>query len=240
MSTTTTRPAIVELTQVRKTYVMGAVQVHALKGVDISIKEGEYVAIMGSSGSGKSTLLNMLGCLDRPSSGTYLLGGEDVSQMDDDQLSAIRNRRIGFVFQAYNLLQQLTVMENIEVPLIYQDWHPADSQERARELAEKVGLSDRLDHRPKELSGGQQQRVAMARSLATDPLILLADEPTGNLDSKTELEILDLLDGLNADGKTIIMVTHDDHVAERAHRIIRLKDGEIHRIDHNRQPSFAS
>ncbi len=218
---------IVCLEDVVKTYVIGDVEVHALQGISLSIAEGDYVAIMGTSGSGKSTLLNLLGCLDRPTSGRYLLGGSDVSQMNDDQLSAIRNQRIGFVFQSYNLLQQLTVLENIEVPLIYQDCHPRKSRERALMLADRVSLNDRLHHRPRELSGGQQQRVAIARSLATDPLIILADEPTGNLDSKTEQEILDLIDQLNDEGKTIIMVTHDDHVAERAQRVVRLKDGVV-------------
>jgi len=225
---------IVVLEQLRKIYHMGHVEVPALGGVSLTIGRGEHVAIMGPSGSGKSTLLNLLGCLDRPTDGRYLLGGEDVSTMSDDQLSAVRSRRIGFIFQSYNLLQQLSVLENIEVPLVYQDRPPHESHARCRALAERVGLADRLHHRPTELSGGQQQRVAIARALAADPLIILADEPTGNLDSKTECEILDLLDELNAEGKTIIMVTHDDHVAARSHRIFRLRDGLIHSITENR------
>lgn len=224
---------IVELKDVRKIYHLGPVDVAALSGVDMTIVEGEYVAIMGPSGSGKSTLLNLLGCLDRPSSGAYLLGGEDVSGMTDDELSAVRNLRIGFVFQSYNLLPQLTVLENIQVPLLYHDHPIHHHHERCLKLAGKVGLEDRLHHRPTELSGGQQQRVAMARALVTNPLMILADEPTGNLDSKTETEILDLIDELNAEGKTIVMVTHDDHVAARAHRVIRLRDGAVDRIDHN-------
>jgi putative ABC transport system ATP-binding protein len=225
---------IVVLDRLRKIYRMGPVEVPALGGVSLSIARGEHVAIMGPSGSGKSTLLNLLGCLDRPTDGRYLLGGQDVSGMDDDELSAVRSRSIGFVFQSYNLLQQLTVLENIEVPLVYQDRPPHESLARCRALAERVGLADRLHHRPTELSGGQQQRVAIARALAADPLIILADEPTGNLDSRTEGEILDLLDELNAEGKTIIMVTHDDHVAARSHRIFRLRDGLVHTITENR------
>lgn len=226
-----TADTIVALEDVRKIYQIGPIEVQALRGIDLRISKGEYVAIMGPSGSGKSTMLNLLGCLDRPSTGRYLLGQDDVSTLNDDRLSEIRNRRIGFVFQAYNLLQQLTVLENIEVPLVYQGCAPDEGRQRSLAMADRVGLADRVHHRPRELSGGQQQRVAMARALVTDPLIILADEPTGNLDSKTEAEILDLIDELNTgEGKTIIMVTHDDHVAERAHRIIRLKDGLIDSI----------
>jgi len=221
--------ATVELHDVRKTYRMGLVEVHALRGIDLSIESGEYVAIMGASGSGKSTLLNLLGCLDRPSAGMYRLGGEDISAMSDDALSDIRSRRIGFIFQSYNLIAQLSVIENIEVPLYYQGWRERDSVERATTLAEMVGLAERLTHRPSELSGGQQQRVAIARSLANDPLILLADEPTGNLDSATGRDIMHLLDRLHADGKTIIMVTHDADVGQYAERIIHLADGRIDR-----------
>ena len=222
--------AIVELRELRKRYQMGPVEVLALRGVSLSVAPGEFVAIMGSSGSGKSTLLNLLGCLDRPTSGQYLLGGDDVSDMPDDELSDVRSRRIGFVFQSYNLIEQLTVLENIAVPLFYQGLPPAESNDRCSLLAERVGLGDRLHHRPKELSGGQQQRVAIARALANDPLMILADEPTGNLDSKTEGEVLDLLDELHRGGKTIVLVTHDDHVAERAQRVIILRDGLIHKI----------
>jgi putative ABC transport system ATP-binding protein len=206
---------------------MGMIEVPALRGIDAAFRPGEYVAIMGPSGSGKSTFLNLIGCLDTPTSGTYLLGGEDVSTLSDDELSAIRSERLGFIFQSYNLIQQLTVVENIEVPLYYQGWSEADSYDRAVELAERVGLGHRLDHRPNELSGGQSQRVAIARAMANDPLIILADEPTGNLDSKTGLEILDLLDELNAAGKTIVIVTHDENVAERATRQVIFGDGRI-------------
>jgi len=219
---------IVELENIYKIYTMGDTEVRALDGVSLSFEQGEYAAIMGPSGSGKSTLLNVLGCLDRPTTGRYFLGGQDVSKMNDDELSAIRSRRLGFIFQSYNLIPQLSVLENIEVPLYYQGLAEAESKQRATELAEMVGLKDRLHHRPPELSGGQQQRAAIARSLANEPLMLLADEPTGNLDSHTEAEILELMDKLNADGKTILIVTHDDHVAGRASRTIRMKDGCVH------------
>jgi len=206
---------------------MGSVEIHALCGLNLRIEEREYVAVMGPSGSGKSTLLNVLGCLDRPTKGTYFLGGEDVSALSDDELSEIRSRRIGFIFQSYNLIPQLTVMDNIELPLFYQGWSEEASRERAREMAERVGLGDRLTHRPTELSGGQQQRVAIARALAPDPLILLADEPTGNLDSATGQEIMSLLDDLKRQGRNIIVVTHDESVASHAERVIRLADGHV-------------
>ena len=220
---------IIRIEEVRKVYQLGSVQVEALRGVSIDFARGSYWAIMGSSGSGKSTLLNLIGCLDRPTTGRYFLGGDDVSSLDDDLLSEIRGQRIGFIFQSYNLIDQLTVLENIHVPLFYQGQDSHDSFARCAELAARVGLADRVDHRPSELSGGQQQRVAIARSLANDPLVILADEPTGNLDSKTEDEVLELIDELHASGKTIIMVTHDDHVAERAQFVLHLKDGLIHR-----------
>lgn len=223
-----------------KTYVLGAENiVRALRGVDLQVTRGEYIAIMGPSGSGKSTMLNLLGCLDRPTGGQYSLGEEDVSQMSDDALSEVRGRRIGFIFQSYNLIAQLTVLENIQVPLVYQGVDLRDYHDRCLDLARMVGLSDRLDHRPNQLSGGQQQRVAVARSLVNDPLIVLADEPTGNLDSKTGAEVLELLDRLNADGKTIILVTHDDHVAVHAHRVIHMKDGLIDREVVNRDLAAA-
>jgi putative ABC transport system ATP-binding protein len=218
---------IVQFDNVRRTYQMGGVTVEALKGVSFSVMPGEFISIMGPSGCGKSTLLNLLGCLDRPSSGRYLLGGDDVSRMEDDDLSTIRGARLGFIFQSYNLIQQLTVVENIEVPLYYQDVDEETSRAKAVELAAMVGLADRIDHKPFELSGGQQQRVAIARSLVNDPLVLLADEPTGNLDSKSGTEILQLFDKLHASGKTLILVTHDDDVAQRAQRNIRLRDGHI-------------
>jgi len=209
----------------RKEYHLGGEIVRALRGVSLDIPEGDYVAIMGPSGSGKSTMLNLLGCLDRPSGGSYFLGPDDVAQMSDDQLSEIRATRIGFVFQSYNLIQQLTVLENIEVPLYYQGRLDARDRRRCHELAALVGLGERLQHRPAQLSGGQQQRAAIARSLVNDPRFILADEPTGNLDSVTTGEILSLLDKLNRDGKTIIMVTHEDEVARHSRRIVRLRDG---------------
>jgi putative ABC transport system ATP-binding protein len=223
----TDRLPIVRLEDVRKRYQMGLVTVEALRGLSLEIYPGEYLSIMGPSGCGKSTLLNLLGCLDRPTEGRYLLGGEDVSQMDDDSLSSIRGRRLGFVFQSYNLIQQLSVVENIEVPLYYQNWSEEKSRQVAIELATRVGLEERLDHKPFELSGGQQQRVAIARALASNPLVILADEATGNLDSTSGKEILDLFDELNRQGKTFIMVTHDEDTARRASRAIRLRDGKL-------------
>ena len=208
-------------------YVMDGETVRALRGVSLDIPEGDYVAIMGPSGSGKSTLLNLLGCLDRPTAGHLFLGEDDVSQLDDDQLSEIRAKRIGFVFQSYNLIPQLTVLENIEVPVFYQGHGTKSDRRRSRELAEMVGLGDRLGHRPTQLSGGQQQRVAVARSLINDPYFILADEPTGNLDSATSEEILGLLTDLNDRGKTIIIVTHESEVGNRTKRIIRLRDGTV-------------
>jgi putative ABC transport system ATP-binding protein len=206
---------------------MGEVRVEALRGVSFTVGPADYISIMGPSGCGKSTLLNLLGCLDRPSSGRYLLGGEDVSGMEDDALSSVRGSRLGFVFQSYNLIQQLTVLENIEIPLYYQGRSEEESRTRARELACRVGLESRLDHKPFELSGGQQQRVAIARALVNDPLLILADEPTGNLDSVSGTEILRLFDELNQQGKTLIMVTHDTTISGRAKRTIRLRDGSI-------------
>jgi putative ABC transport system ATP-binding protein len=229
---------IVRLLDVRKQYVMGshgrgnasqAVVVHALRGVSLTFMQGEYVAIMGASGSGKSTMLNLLGCLDKPSSGQYLLGDNNVSTMGDDDLSGIRSRYIGFIFQSYNLIQQYTVYENIQLPLTYQGTGEVSEEDHARtlELARLVGLAERLDHRPNQLSGGQQQRVAIARSLVNDPYIILADEATGNLDSVTAGEIMDMLGKLNDAGKTIIMVTHEDDIAQHAKRVIRMRDGHV-------------
>lgn len=220
---------IIRLERLEKTYDLGAIQVHALRGVSLDIEAGSYVAIMGPSGSGKSTMLNVLGCLDRPTAGRYYLGGEDVSQMDDDQLSAVRGKRLGFIFQSYNLIEQLTVIENIHVPLFYQGRDLSECYDHCVRLAEMVGLGHRLHHRPKELSGGQQQRVAIARSLANEPLMILADEPTGNLDSTTGAEILNLLDRLNEQGTTIVLVTHGEEVAARAHRVLHMKDGLVDR-----------
>jgi len=218
---------IVQFDQVCKFYQMGLVTVEALRGVSFDIHAGEYVSIMGPSGCGKSTLLNLLGCLDRPTSGQYRLGGDDVSQMNDDTLSAVRGARLGFIFQSYNLIQQLTVVENIEVPLYYQGRPEEESRALAARYAERVGLGNRLTHKPFELSGGQQQRVAIARALVNDPVVILADEPTGNLDSISGVEILKIFDDLHEQGKTIILVTHDENVSRHARRSIRLRDGEV-------------
>lgn len=219
-----------EVIDLQKHYDLGAVVVKALRGVSIAFPHGDFVAIMGSSGSGKSTLLNLLGALDRPTLGDYIIGGRNVAQMTDDELSGIRNEMIGFIFQSYNLIPQYTVLENIEVPLHYRQGYPpisTEDRDRINYLAELVGLSDRMGHRPFQLSGGQQQRVAIARSLANDPQIILADEPTGNLDSATEEEIMDVLLKLNSEGRTIVMVTHEPAVAELAKRQIYMKDGVV-------------
>ncbi|MBI3849592.1 MAG: ABC transporter ATP-binding protein [Verrucomicrobia bacterium] len=218
---------IVHFDNVRKTYQMGLITVEALRGVSLDIQAGEYISIMGPSGCGKSTMLNLLGCLDRPTSGRYLLGNQDVSQLDDDALSTVRGARLGFIFQSYNLIQQLTVLENIEIPLYYQGRPEDESRTLAKKFATLVGLEDRTNHKPFELSGGQQQRVAIARALANEPLIILADEPTGNLDSASGVEILKIFDDLHAQGKTIILVTHDGNISRHAARAIRLRDGEI-------------
>lgn len=218
---------IVELRDVWKTYQMGEVLVHALRGVSFAIHPGQMVAIMGPSGSGKSTILNLLGCLDRPTSGQYLLGGRDVSDLSDNELSEVRASRLGFVFQSYNLIPQLNVTDNIEIPLYYLGLSEHESYERAVDLAEQVGLGHRINHLPTELSGGQQQRVSIARALASDPLLLLADEPTGNLDTTTGGEILDLLKDLNDRGTTLVVVTHDPNVAELCEDILHLVDGKL-------------
>ena len=218
---------IVELKSAVKEYVNGALRVTALRGIDLRIDRGEYAVIMGASGSGKSTMLNLLGCLDHLTAGTYLLGGEDISNLDDDELSEIRSKRLGFIFQSYNLIPQLNVLENIEVPLFYQGVPESQARGTAERLARRMGLAKRLKHKPMELSGGQQQRVAIARSLVCEPILMLADEPTGNLDSKTGHEILELIDELHDEGKTIVMVTHDDALAHRAQRIVRFLDGKI-------------
>jgi putative ABC transport system ATP-binding protein len=216
---------IIELRDVRKTYRMGDTDSHVLQGVSLSIYPGEYVCIMGPSGCGKSTMLNVLGCLDQPTSGSYLLGGQDVSHLEDDELSSARCRNLGFIFQSYNLIQQLSVLENIEVPLYYKGVSESESRVIAERLANQVGLGHRLNHKPTELSGGQQQRVAIARSLANDPLVILADEATGNLDSKSGTEILNIFDDLNRAGKTLVFVTHDERMVQRCSRVIRLRDG---------------
>lgn len=249
MITSSGKP-IVRLVELKKTYVMGhvatrggpstTVTVHALRGVTLNVMPGEYVALMGASGSGKSTMLNLLGCLDRPTSGEYHLGMQDVARLNDDELSEVRSRYIGFIFQSYNLIQQYTVLENIELPLTYQGSGQVTEDERARtyELAGMVGLSDRLTHRPSQLSGGQQQRVAIARSLINDPYIILADEATGNLDSATSEEIMTMLGKLNDAGKTIIMVTHEPDIALHAKRIITMRDGRI--IEDTPSPRMAA
>ena len=211
-----------------KDYHLESVVVPALRGITLTFDQGDFVALMGPSGSGKSTLLNLLGCLDRPTAGQYFLGDDDVSRMSDDQLSEVRSRYVGFIFQSYNLLAQYTVVENIEVPLLYQGLHiDALTRRRCIDLAELVGLGDRLEHRPMQLSGGQQQRVAIARALVNDPHVILADEPTGNLDSKTSDEIMALLTELNGAGKTIIMVTHENDIAAWAQRVVRMRDGHV-------------
>src|SRR5262245_11646152 len=221
-------PAIVRIVDLVKDYYMGTVTVQALRGVNLSFDEGDFIALMGPSGSGKSTLLNVLGCLDRPTSGRYFLGEVDVSEMTDDQLSEVRSTYLGFIFQSYNLLPQYTVVENIELPLLYQGIRLDDAtKERCIALAEMVGLGDRLDHRPLQLSGGQQQRVAIARSLVNDPHLILGDEPTGNLDSRTSTEIMEMLRDLNRSDKTIIMVTHENDIAAWARRNVRLRDGRV-------------
>jgi putative ABC transport system ATP-binding protein len=221
-------PPVVRIEHLSKDYFLESVVVRALRGVSLTVNQGDFVALMGPSGSGKSTLLNLLGCLDRPTDGSYILGEDDISYLADDQLSEIRSKYLGFIFQSYNLLPQYTVVENIEVPLLYQGCRINEkTRQRCIQLAELVGLGDRLDHRPMQLSGGQQQRVAIARALVNDPHVILADEPTGNLDSKTSDEIMQMLIRLNEAGKTIIMVTHENDIAAWAKRVIRMRDGRI-------------
>jgi putative ABC transport system ATP-binding protein len=230
------RDTIIQTEDLSKVYGMGISEVRALDEVTLQITENEFVAVMGPSGSGKSTLMNILGCLDRPTSGSYYLAGEDVSHLNKTQLALIRNQRIGFVFQSYNLLANTTALDNVVLPMLYtRDKNLSDSQqvEMALEALDAVGLSDRVDHKPQELSGGQMQRVAIARALVNDPVLILADEPTGNLDTKSGSEIMELLRNLHADGSTIVMVTHDDEIAEFAQRSIRFRDGKIETDKHN-------
>ena len=212
-----------------KTYVMGSEEIHALRGVSINIEPGEYVAIMGPSGSGKSTLMNLVGCLDTPTKGSYMLNGKEVAAMNDDELARIRNEEIGFVFQTFNLLPRATALHNVELPLVYAGISAKDRQERARQALEKVELTSRASHRPNELSGGQRQRVAIARALVNNPSILLADEPTGNLDSKTGVEIMAVFERLHTTGNTIVLVTHEADIASHAHRVIHIRDGQVER-----------
>jgi len=221
--------ALIETRDLWKTYQMGSEEIHALRGVSIVIEKGEYVAIMGPSGSGKSTLMNLIGCLDTPSQGSYLLNGKQVSQMNDDELARIRNEEIGFVFQTFNLLPRATALHNVELPLVYAGVSGKRRLERARGALEKVELLDRQTHRPNQLSGGQRQRVAIARALVNDPSILLADEPTGNLDSKTGIEIMGVFEKLHAAGNTVVLVTHEADIAAYAHRAIHIRDGQVER-----------
>jgi putative ABC transport system ATP-binding protein len=218
---------IIELEEIKKSYYLGKQELKVLKGISLEIFKKEYVALMGPSGSGKSTLMNILGCLDSPTSGKYILNGEDVSKMEDDGLADVRNKEIGFVFQQFNLLPRLTAAENVALPLIYNGTSRKVRTELALEMLQRVGLADRSHHKPNELSGGQNQRVAIARALVNNPSIILADEPTGNLDSKTSLEIMHIFDKIQEEGNTVILVTHEEDIAEHAHRIIRLKDGII-------------
>ncbi len=221
-----------------KTYVMGEQEVHALRGVNLRIRRNEYVAIMGPSGSGKSTLMNLIGCLDSPSQGTYCLNGHDVSRLSDDELARIRNKEIGFVFQTFNLLARATALHNVELPLIYNGTSAAARIERAKSVLESVGLGTRMEHKPNEMSGGQRQRVAIARALVNSPSIILADEPTGNLDSKTGVEIMALFEDLHREGNTIVLVTHEPDIAEHAHRVVTIRDGVI--ASDNPSPRFAA
>ena len=227
---------MISLDKIVKNYYIGSITVEALRSVDIKIKRNEYVAIMGPSGSGKSTLMNLVGALDTPTSGEYVLNGTDVSKMDDNRLAEIRNQEIGFIFQTFNLLPRYTALENVMLPLVYAGVPKSERVEKATTTLTEVGLADRMDHKPNELSGGQRQRVAVARALVNDPSIILADEPTGNLDSKTSMDIMKLFGDIHDRGNTIILVTHEESIARYAHRIIRLLDGEIDKIEINKNP----
>ncbi|WP_378183632.1 ABC transporter ATP-binding protein [Aquimarina sp. SS2-1] len=225
---------VIEIKGIIRNFQLGQETVYVLKGIDLEIKRGDYIAIMGPSGSGKSTLMNLLGCLDTPTDGTYNLNGNDVSKMTDDELAEIRNKEIGFVFQTFNLLPRTTALDNVALPMVYAGTSKKDRTARAEEVLADVGLADRMDHKPNQLSGGQRQRVAVGRALVNKPSIILADEPTGNLDSKTSLEIMQLFDDIHAAGNTVILVTHEEEVAAHAHRVIRLRDGMIESDTRNR------
>ena len=218
---------LIKISDIKRDFILGNETIYVLKGIDLQINKGEYVALMGPSGSGKSTLMNILGCLDTPTSGTYILNGKDVSQMHDDDLAEVRNKEIGFVFQTFNLLPRTTALDNVALPMIYAGYPKSERNKRATEVLTQVGLDDRMDHQPNQLSGGQRQRVAVARALVNKPSIILADEPTGNLDSKTSVEIMKLFGDIHASGNTVILVTHEEDIAKYTHRIIRLRDGII-------------
>ena len=225
--------SLIKITNIKRNFELGNEIVYVLKGIDIVINKGEYVALMGPSGSGKSTLMNLLGCLDTPTSGNYILNGKDVSLMKDDELAEIRNKEIGFVFQTFNLLPRTTALDNVALPMIYAGYSKVERSARAKEVLEQVNLADRMDHQPNQLSGGQRQRVAIARALVNKPSIILADEPTGNLDSKTSVEIMNLFNEIHKNGNTVILVTHEEDIAAYAHRIIRLRDGLIESDNQN-------
>jgi putative ABC transport system ATP-binding protein len=233
-------PVIIEMKNITKTYIVGLEEVHALRGISLQVRKNEYIAVMGPSGSGKSTLMNIIGCLDTPTTGIYLFNGINVSDMDDNELARIRNKEIGFVFQTFNLIARSNALHNVELPLIYANVPANERKERARLALESVGLGDRIHHKPNELSGGQRQRVAIARALVNNPSIILADEPTGNLDSKTGEEIMQLFEELHQKGNTIILVTHEEYIAEHAKRIIRIRDGliEADEVVNNRKVYF--
>lgn len=231
---------LIRLENIGKRYEIGAEVINALQGVNLSIYKGEFVALMGPSGSGKSTLMNIIGCLDTPSFGTYILNGTNVSDRDDDELAEIRNKEIGFVFQTFNLLPRSTSLDNVALPLVYAGYSKADRDRKAKESLENVGLGNRMSHKPNELSGGQRQRVAVARALVNNPSIILADEPTGNLDTKTSIEIMGLLENIHEKGNTIILVTHEEDIAKHAHRIVRMRDGNVESDEMNQQITRVS